>query len=505
MGRDHHGHSALDHGVDVRPELAPRQRIDARGRLVQEHHRRLVHDGAGQGQPLLETGRHLAGVAIQIRRQAKRVDHALRDLSPPGARQAVDAREKVEVLPHAQIAVERELLRHVAQLPARRAAGAVEIDSRDLGRTRGGAQQPAHHPEGGRLARAVGAEQAENLPALDPEGDPVDRGEIAELLGQVIGLDHGSDGVPARRLGVAPRPGRVAFGPSAQQVDKGILKARRGRFQHRRVDAEFGDVGGRVLVGDDQPHAAALDHAIHDVRLFERLGQDLSAGLTQILNQKTPPRHAAGQFLGRTVVKDAAFVEQHDRGAAFGFVQIRRAPNDADALIDQLVDHLPQLAPRDRIDAHAGLVEQQQPRRVDQRAGQPELLLHAAGKLARQPVGEGGQAGKGEQTFEDPLSFQPDHAPQIGVQVEVFLDGQIFVQPEPLRHVADRLPDAPHAGGIEAADRHAPRVREHQRRQQPQQRRLAGAVRTDQAGHLRRRSESSRRRWPACRRRRTVS
>ena len=40
MGRHHHRHAALDHGIDVRPELAPRQRIDAGGRLVEEQHRR---------------------------------------------------------------------------------------------------------------------------------------------------------------------------------------------------------------------------------------------------------------------------------------------------------------------------------------------------------------------------------------------------------------------------------------------------------------------------------
>ena len=64
--RRHHDRDAvLDHGVDVRPELAPRQRVHAGGRLVEEQHRRVVHDRAGQGQALLETQRQLAGVAIR--------------------------------------------------------------------------------------------------------------------------------------------------------------------------------------------------------------------------------------------------------------------------------------------------------------------------------------------------------------------------------------------------------------------------------------------------------
>ena len=53
--------------------------------------------------------------------------------------------------------------------------------------------------------------------------------------------------------------------------------------------------------------------------------------------------------------------------------------------LGQVVDHLPELAPRDRIDADARLVEQQQARLAQQRAGKAELLLHAAGELAGEP------------------------------------------------------------------------------------------------------------------------
>ena len=70
--RHHHRDAPLDHGVDVRPELAARQRVDARGRLVEKQHRRVVHDRAGQGQPLLEAQRQLAGVDVEIRLQSKR-------------------------------------------------------------------------------------------------------------------------------------------------------------------------------------------------------------------------------------------------------------------------------------------------------------------------------------------------------------------------------------------------------------------------------------------------
>ena len=56
--------------------------------------------------------------------------------------------------------------------------------------------------------------------------------------------------------------------------------------------------------------------------------------------------------------------------------------------VNQSQDDLPQLPARQRIDADRRLVEQQQLRRTDQRAGQAELLLHAAGQPAGQAVGE---------------------------------------------------------------------------------------------------------------------
>ena len=34
-------------------------------------------------------------------------------------------------------------------------------------------------------------------------------------------------------------------------------------------------------------------------------------------------------------------MEQEHLGAALGFVEVRRAPDDADALVHEVIDHLP--------------------------------------------------------------------------------------------------------------------------------------------------------------------
>ena len=53
MGRDEHGEAVRGEAVDLVPELAPRLRIDAGGRLVEKQELRPVHDAGGERQALL--------------------------------------------------------------------------------------------------------------------------------------------------------------------------------------------------------------------------------------------------------------------------------------------------------------------------------------------------------------------------------------------------------------------------------------------------------------------
>jgi hypothetical protein len=74
-----------------------------------------------------------------------------------------EAREPGHALPPGQRAPHRQLLRHVAEQPAHlhRASADVEAEDPDLALLHG--QQGDQQPDGRRLARAVGAEQAEAL------------------------------------------------------------------------------------------------------------------------------------------------------------------------------------------------------------------------------------------------------------------------------------------------------------------------------------------------------
>ena len=72
---------------------------------------------------------------------------------------------------------------------------------------------------------------------------------------------------------------------------------------------------------------------------------------------------------------------------------------------------------------------------------------------------------------------------QIGVEVEVFLDAQVLVQPESLRHVADAGLDLLRIGGnVDAENLKRAGIGGHQSGGQTHQRGLARAVRSDQRG-----------------------
>ncbi len=270
--------------------------------------------------------------------------------------------------------------------------------------------------------------------------------------------------------------------PQLQSGDEAVLEARRdggdrGAGQHRL------DVG-RAGRGGHDAHALALDHRIDD-----------AGGARQSLLQGAflPPRRrdrvgAPGQLLaeagGRTVAEQLAFVQQHHLAAALRLVEVGGAEHDAHRLFPhQAVDDRPQLAARHRVDADGRLVEQQQARRAHQRAGQAELLLHAAGQAAGQARGERTQAGHVHQLAVARRAGRFRHPLEIGIEVEVLLDREILVEAEALRHVADRALHCQRMGRrvhVQHAD--AAAVRQEQAGGQAHQRRLAGAVGADQAG-----------------------
>ena len=161
------------------------------------------------------------------------------------------------------------------------------------------------------------------------------------------------------------------------------------------------------------------------------------------------------------------------------------ADHDRLAEVAQLAQQLAQLDAGTRVQAGGGLVEQQHLGIVDERVREAQPLLHAAREAEHVGVALVREV--------DQLEQVADHAPPLGgseavaptEEVQVLPDLHVVVHPEHVRHVAE---DATNRLGVPAhrfaGDRGVARGRGEERREHPQHRRLAGAVRTDEAEDL---------------------
>ena len=193
VGGDQHGQPVARQPVDLVPEFAPRLGVDAGRRLVEQQQLRLVHDAGGERQPLLPAAGQRAGELVAPRRQAKLLERAVDML---GDRlQLVEPRHEFQVLGDRQILVERELLRHVADFALDLQALGPDIVAEHRALALVGRQQAAQHADGRRLARAVRAEEADDLALGDRHRDMVDDGLVAEALDQSAETVDGVHGV----------------------------------------------------------------------------------------------------------------------------------------------------------------------------------------------------------------------------------------------------------------------------------------------------------------------
>ncbi len=169
--------------VDQRPQLLADLRVEADGRLVEQHEPRLVHEPARDQQPPAHAAGELVDLRVAAVAQVGDLQRALDRGFAVRAIDPVEVREDEQVLLDGQRHVEVVELRHDAALRARATFDCLrELEAEDLDlalvrdRLRG---EQAHR---GRLAGAVGAEQADARALGNVEIEVVYGGERAEAL-----------------------------------------------------------------------------------------------------------------------------------------------------------------------------------------------------------------------------------------------------------------------------------------------------------------------------------
>ena len=204
-----HERLAQEHEVD---------RVEPGERLVHQQHVGTVEHGRDELDLLLVPLRELLGPPIRVLGDA--------EAGQPGERLALRAlgclaveRPVVdELVEHVHPRVQAALLGQVAPRPARQLAGRPAVPA-DLAGV--GTDDPETDPHRGRLARTVGAEEAEDLAPGDLEGETVEGDGRAEALRDVIDLEaHLAEDSPLSGKHTSGWPVRCCRGGNAPVVDE---------------------------------------------------------------------------------------------------------------------------------------------------------------------------------------------------------------------------------------------------------------------------------------------
>src|SRR5947209_14078665 len=189
MRREDHGVQARER-LDERADLGDLFRVEADGGIVEDQDLGIAEDRLRESDPLPVALRQPADEPVlDVGDEAAL--HDLRDPAPTlGAPHALDLGDEVQVRRDAEVPVERDALREVADPPADLQRLAEHVVSRDLRRPARGGHEAGEDAHRRRLPRPVRAEEAHDLARRDAERHVPDRGDRAIMLREALYFDH---------------------------------------------------------------------------------------------------------------------------------------------------------------------------------------------------------------------------------------------------------------------------------------------------------------------------
>ena len=188
VGRQQHGLAALAVETihDEAAQMLRRDRVEAPGRLVQAEDRRIVQQGAGDRQALLHAGRVAHERSVGDRFHVHDLQQIGRRTAGRGGPEPVQAGEEVQVLAPGQTPVEGALVRgDEADRSLHGPVVARDVDAPDQRPSRRRQHQPGEDLEKGGLARAVGAQESQDLSRAHLEAQSIHRGQAAVASSEV--------------------------------------------------------------------------------------------------------------------------------------------------------------------------------------------------------------------------------------------------------------------------------------------------------------------------------
>ena len=179
----------LLHALEFHLHLLAKLKVQGAQRLVQKQHLGLVHQGPGDGHPLLLAAGKLIDPALAVALQVHELQHGFHLPLDLGLGGLLDAQTEGDVVEHIEVGEQSVLLEHGVDLPLiGRDLGDVRAVHQDL--ARGGHDEARDEPEHGGLAAAGGAQQGQKLTVVDVQVHMVQRQIPVVILGNVPKLDQ---------------------------------------------------------------------------------------------------------------------------------------------------------------------------------------------------------------------------------------------------------------------------------------------------------------------------
>jgi hypothetical protein len=271
VGQQVRGH---DHGLssplqvdDQVLHLPGADRVEAAGRLVEEHEFGVVDQRLGHADPSRHALRILLQLPLLVAAEPDHFDECVR---PPPAllgRHVEQPAVEVERLLGVEELVEVRLLGQVADPLVLRDVGRPAAEDERL--ARGGKDEPQQELHRGRLAGPVGPEQAEDLAPADLEVERLERHllaatpEVAVGLREVAGFDDdvGASGTLARRGGLGHGCG------SRRGHGEGVAPRLDSFVTHAAPMCRGGGSGGRIGRGPGRRGNDARNQTLTDRRI----------------------------------------------------------------------------------------------------------------------------------------------------------------------------------------------------------------------------------------------
>src|SRR5436305_522312 len=111
----------------------------------------------------------------------------------------IDAREEIEILPNFNIVIQTEKVGHVSDVLAYFIRLIEHVKAVYFRSALGRLEQSGKHFDGGGFARAVRADEAEDIARLKSERHVINREQVAKTLGETLNLKHETSSFPYYR------------------------------------------------------------------------------------------------------------------------------------------------------------------------------------------------------------------------------------------------------------------------------------------------------------------